>query len=121
MGYESKIYIVNKSNSRIGNDTKLYAQVVVMFDLCKMGCSNGFHKLFDKETDCYFYADNGDTQVLEDRYGDTIKECNIEDLKEWLKEQVKKSDYRRIKPFYNLVKSFNKKDWQNLAILHYGY
>ena len=121
MGYESKIYIVEKTSCKFMSEDKFFAEVIAMFDLCKMGSSSGFHDLFNKTTDCYFYADDGDTQVLEDRYGDTLKECNIKELKEWLKKEVKNNNYRRLKPFYNLVKSFNKKDWKNLAILHYGY
>ena len=121
MGYESKIYIVEKSSIKLASETKIYAQVIAMFDLCKMGSSDGFYKLFDKETDCYFYADDGNTQVLKDRYGDSLIECDIVKLKEWLKERIKNNNYRRLKPFYNLIKSFNKKDWENLAIIHYGY
>ena len=120
MGYESKIYIVNKTDSIFGDEPKKYASVIATFDLCKMGYG-GFTQLFNKETDCYFYADDGNTKILEDCYGDSLKECDIKELKEWFKNKIKEDDYRRLKPFYALVKSFNKKQWKDLAIIHYGH
>ena len=76
MGYESKIYICEKSGIK-DNDGMTYVQVIAMFDMCKMG---NLINVFDRKTDCYFYADDGDTKVLEDKYGDALTEAEIEDF-----------------------------------------
>ena len=64
MGYESRIYVVDKSNY-IEPDGKRWAEVVATFEMCK------YPPLADylrecKETDCYIFADDGNTKILEE-------------------------------------------------------
>lgn len=123
MGYESKLYIVEKQGW--GEDERTYAEVIAMFDLCK------YYFLSDKlrykpKTNCYFYADDGDTQVLEDMYGQPLTEATIQDVIDILEEDVKNGeDYRRIFPLLSALKVFAEQEkqftWGELAVLHYGY
>ena len=118
MGYESRIYVVNKT-SLAENDGKKYAQLIARFDMSKMG---GFDDLFKKETDCYVFADDGNTKIETDAYGDRLKEASVEDVIEYLDTFEKTQDYyRRIHPLLGCLQSFNPSDWEGLVVLHYGY
>lgn len=122
MGYESKIYIGEKSSIK-DNNGMTYVQVVAMFDMCKMG---NLINVFDRKTDCYFYADDGNTKVLEDKYGDALTEAEIEDFIYVLEEAVDSGEnYRRIFPLLSTLQTIyeQQKDgrWKNIVLLHYGY
>lgn len=122
MGYESKIYIGEKSGIK-DNDGMTYVQVIAMFDMCKMG---NLINVFDRKTDCYFYADDGNTKVLEDNYGDALTEAEIEDFIYVLEEAISSGeDYRRIFPLLSTLQTIyeQQKDgtWKNIVLLHYGY
>ena len=122
MGYESKIYIGEKSSIK-DNDGMTYVQVIAMFDMCKMG---NLINVFDRKTDCYFYADDGNTKVLEDKYGDALTEAEIKDFIYVLEEAVDSGEnYRRIFPLLSTLQTIyeQQKDgrWKNIVLLHYGY
>lgn len=122
MGYESKIYIAEKSCLK-DDDGMTYAHIIAMFDMCKMG---SLINVFEKKTDCYFYADDGNTRVLEDCYGDSLTEAEIEDFIYVLEEAVSSGEnYRRIFPLLSTLHTINEqiKDgkWRNIVLLHYGY
>lgn len=122
MGYESKIYIGEKSSIK-DNDGMTYVQVIAMFDMCKMG---NLINVFDRKTDCYFYADDGDTKVLEDKYGDALTEAEIEDFIYVLEDAVDSGEnYRRIFPLLSTLQTIyeQQKDgrWKDIVLLHYGY
>lgn len=123
MGYESKLYVVEKANSRFPSEEMRYCMVVAMFDLCKFyPLSMLLHEY--PATECYFYADDGNTKVLEDMYGEPLKEIPIEDVIEILEDDLARgSDYRRIYPLLAMLKDFqqHKERWGELAVLHYGY
>lgn len=123
MGYESRLYVVEKSMLTPDKDGKRYANVIAMFDMCK------FYELSDilreqKETDCYIFADDGNTEILEDRYDQKLTEASIPFVISILEKILKSGEgYRRIYPLLNALKAFNeqKDKWGELAVLHYGY
>lgn len=122
MGYESKIYIGEKSSIK-DDDGMTYVQIVAMFNMCKMG---SLIDVFEKKTDCYFYADDGNTKVLKDEYGDALTEAEIEDFIYVLEEAVDSGeDYRRIFPLLSTLQTINEQQkdgrWKNIVLLHYGY
>lgn len=123
MGYESKLYIVEKSNLTPYKDGKRYANVISMFDMCK------FYELSDilreqKETDCYIFADDGNTKILKDRYDQKLTEASIPFVISILEKILEGGEtYHRIYPLLNTLKTFEeqKDKWGELAVLHYGY
>ena len=138
MGYESKIYIVNvRDHNRPALDKttnkpildennrpiiyKGYGQIVAMMDMCKMGYDNGWRELFTEDIDYTIYAENGDEDTDTDCYGDHIKSGDINSIIGWLENQIKKDNYRRLKPLLGLLKSFNLEEWKDLQVVHYGY
>ena len=122
MGYESKLYIVDKSSLEDANGMK-YAQVVATFDMCVCPTINVLQD--NPETDCYFYEKN--ERVLEDRYGKLLTEATIEEVINLLETDVNDGEnYRRLFPLLSALKTFKEqKDkgiWDDdLVILHYGY
>lgn len=123
MGYESKLYIVERGSLK-DDDGMTYARVLAMFDMCKMGYR--FVEVFEKKTDLYFYADDGNTRIVEDMYSDPIREATVEDVIDYLEEAVENGEnYRRIFPLLAALKTFyeQKEDgiWDKLAVLHFGY
>ena len=122
MGYESKLYIVEKSNVKGNvNGKELYwAKVIAMFDLCNpYAASDKMRKA--KDTDCFIYADDGNTEIETDCYGDTLKEMTIKEAIQILEEASEHVDYRRYAPCVALLKGFDESRWRNVVVLHYGY
>lgn len=124
MGYESKLYIVEKSHLR-DNDGMVFGQVIATFDMCKCYfLSDVLTK--EPKTNCYFYADDGNARVLEDKYGDALTETSVNTVINILEEAIEMGEeYRRIFPLLSLLKTFSEQlkenKWKELVVLHYGY
>ena len=118
MGYESRIYVVEKSGF-FSDDGKRWAEIISMFNACKFP---RLLEVFKKNTDCFIYADDGNTRIVEDRYGDKLTEAPLSDVIKFLENEVQRGEtYRRIKPLLALLKGFDMEQWDNLVCLHYGY
>lgn len=119
MGYESRLYVVDKTDlPGYEYPDHKYAQVVAMFDLGKAELHNSMFR----PTDCYIYASDGNTEIVADDYGDPLKELPIPEVIKLLEERkVKYPGYRRWQPCISLLKSFDGRQWKNLVVLHYGY
>jgi len=122
MGYESKFYVVNKTTQKSLDGKRYWAEVIASFDLCKVYAVSDPIRNKYKATDAYIYADDGNTEIIEDNYGDPLIEIPI-DVMIQLMEKVITSEnyYRRYNPFLQMLKGFNKDDWENLVVLHYGH
>ena len=117
MGYESKLYVVDKHDWKFAN--KKWGEVIAMFDLCSVPRLN-FSSY--PATDCYIIADDGNTEITEDRYGDPLKEVPIQDAINMIEKAIETEDYyRRYKPCLDMLKGFNPDNWGNLVVLHYGH
>lgn len=118
MGYESKIYIVKKS------EYFAYNEVIATFDLCKMGYERyggkTFRDLFTLPLDGDMYGDDGETLITEDCYGDPVEGAELSDVLKWLRKFNRDDDYWRAKVFQKLLEQFAKHD-DTLYCYHYGY
>ena len=123
MGYESRFIIVSKSSRLPGQseDLKVWAQRIADFNVSKCYPLSNQIRAKYKPTDCYFYADDDNTQVDEDKYGDPLLEVPIPDLIDMLEKEIQVSTYRRLRPLLQLLKGFDLAEWDNLVALHYGY
>lgn len=125
MGYESKLYIVNKlpEHMVIKDNGMQYCELIAMVDICK------YYKWSEKatnypRTNCYFYAEDGNKQIVEDGYGYPLKEISLDDAIEILDEAFCSGDnYRRLRPALTLLQSLkdNENQWNEIVVLHYGY
>ena len=124
MGYEQKFYFVDISRSKgVSNcQDKNWAEVIAMFDYCKDSRLADFVRRVGKDSNCYIYADDGNTEVCVDDYGDPLMLIDVDYMLGYLAGN-KDDEYRRYSLFYDMVKSFseNKSKFRNLAILRYGH
>lgn len=119
MGYESRLYVVEKGVTK-GLNGYRYCEVIAVFNLCKVyEVSNKMGQY--PETDGFVYASDGNTEITEDCYGAPLKEIPIKDAIQILKAAAENDDYRRYKPCLGLLKSFDESQWQDIVVLHYGY
>jgi hypothetical protein len=126
MGCESRLYIVNKTRVGVGSDF-IYGEVVAILEL---GCLPSIRNYMDScgPTDCYFYNDDGNTRVTEDKYGQPLTESPIGPIIDILEREVEDKKffgdyYRRIEPALAMLKSFadNIMQWDNLKVLQYKH
>ena len=130
MGYESRLYVVAKSDIKsCGEDNNLfYAEKLAAFNLCKTPQTflDGILYLGEK-TDCALFIDDEETN--QDKYGDVMKEFSLEDMIKILENCIADSnsgDYRRWRPCLAMLEGFRmselKGEWGDaLRVLHYGY
>lgn len=122
MGYESKLYIVEK-HPRILD--KAWGKTLAIFNLGN--CYPLSDILRNKPaTDCFVYADDGNTQILEDKYGKPLTETSIEDVISIVESIVMADNlgvYRTLRPLLAALKSYKncEESWGNLRVLHFGY
>lgn len=125
MGYESTLYIVRKGDRSVygvGPDEKVYAQVYAKYEMCKFPEFRE-RNIFNKTTDCYIYADDGNTQIVEDMYGASLTEAPIEKVIDCLEEYERVNDYYcRVAPLLALLKAYVDNGMSNnLVVLHFGH
>lgn len=122
MGYESRVYIVQEWD---GTPTDLaYGSEIATFDLGKIAYEpiNGktFRQLFDQPRTCDFYADDFNTVIKEDRYGDPIEKAENKEVIKWLREFCKKDNWYRPKILLSCLEALEKSG-VGYSIYHYGY
>lgn len=122
MGYESKIYVIRKHKSIHGD--KDWDDVIATFDLCKMGYDeiNGkwFRRLFTEPVGT-MYADDGNTEITEDCYGDAVEGAPVYDVLLWMSKWLETNTYNRAKAFYRMLIAIAEEIDGDLWCYHYGY
>jgi hypothetical protein len=74
MGYEVKMYIIEKSDQKSHRSGLYWASVIGMVDLCKVGHHGKVSDLIKKQdAEVYFYAEDGNTEVTVDRYDEPLR------------------------------------------------
>jgi len=124
MGYESRIYVIRKTDVEIIEGFK-YAETMVVYNLCVFP---PFQKLFNKDCPKTQYAMiENDKDIIEDCYGDPLRERSLPEVITHLEKAIADDEdiasYARVKPLLAMLKEFEKvqDDWYKLAVIHYGY
>ena len=123
MGYESRFIVVNKTDSITnidGTDYK-WAERIATFEMSKIYEISDVIRSDYPKTDCFYYGDDGNTEVIKDMYGERLREIPIDDLIILLAKDMKNDDYRRLKPLMGFLLGINQSQWRNITVLHYGY
>lgn len=123
MGYESKLFIVDKSkySSPSIENGRHWCEIIATFDLCKVYSVSDIMRKYP-ETDGYIYLPGYDDPIISDLYDEIMKEIPIKDAIKIIEDAEKaEPNYRRFKPCISLLKSFNENEWENLVVLHYGH
>ena len=130
MGYESRIYVINKMDIPAGLDGKFkYADRMAIYEMCKFP---PFQELFGGNCPVTEYAPydpgDGDHPVTEDKYGDPLMERSITEVIDCLDQYISLKNknskiYARVKPLRAMLQEFEKiqDNYYRLAVLHYGY
>ena len=113
MGYESRLYIADY------HERTNFMEVIASFDLCKLYI-DGWRELFKTPITNDVWFGIGDS-VTQDMYGEVIKYADIEDVAKFLEDNCRDLKYRRIEPCISLLRSFDKSEWGDLKVLHYGH
>lgn len=125
MGYESKLVIVKKShlNSDPDCNNKVWAEKIAEIRLCVVH-GEVYSKILDYPiTNNYYYEHLVDDPIIEDMYGDELREIPLNDCITILETANTSDYYRRYTVALGLLKSFNTNDWCDgeIVVLHYGY
>jgi hypothetical protein len=132
MGYESKLYIIDKRTKDYKDldSGKAYARTIASYDLEK--CP-GIEEPFQNESECYICLDNGEDdgerRVYTDKYHAPLREASFEEVLETINKLCNRggvtgAQYRQILfPLATLLRSLrrNKNKYDELAVIHYGY
>ena len=121
MGYESRIFIVNRNEINYNNGTP-YVWAEKIADI-KMSCMyDGFTDLFDKEIDYELYINNGDEKTQTDKYGDIMTYTDCKTVIDYLEKLIADGeDYRRLGLLLGLLKGIDESQWNEIQVVHYGY
>lgn len=122
MGYESKLYVIKKGSVK-GSSGKIYGMHVAAFE---MGCVYEMVGMIKKypHTDTFFFADDGNTEVTSDAYGEPLTEIPVKDMANiirGLSEHDVYNVYRRYKPVLAFLDAIDESEWHNIVVLHYGH
>ena len=96
--------------------TKKYGSLLASVDLCKLGWGNNVPK---KETQYYFYNDDGTSVCIEDQYGDRLNQMALGEAITFFHGQA---DYRRVKMLLALMDTVKDEfGGDGIYVLFYGY
>ena len=113
--YENRIYIYNREK----HEKITFGSEIARFDMSVM--PPDFTDIFTEEKDFNIYADDGNTEITEDKYGAPLRACSVKKLEAWLAEDMKTNDYRRLKPLLAFLQALNPDEWDELVAVHFGY
>lgn len=121
--YESRIYIVAPTGQRDSKSGKYFAETLAVFNLGYVD------SMIDipvskhwKPTNYFVYADDGETEILEDNYGDELKELTVDDLIGKLTFTDGIAVSRRAATLVSALRIIRLVyDKNDIVCLHYGY
>jgi hypothetical protein len=106
----------------------VWAQVVGMVEMCKVGGSNppitSANNIFQgyKGFIPYIYASDGNTMIIEDCYGDGMVVHDPKEMLERAKQAREAEPYRRLDILIGLLEGALQNDsWHDLKVLSYGH
>ena len=126
MGYETKLIIGKQSSVTTEDEGKgdIYFNVMAMVDLCKCGHDSPVTNIdwgnYDEEKVWYFYAEDGNTRITKDAYGDKSRPVPISVVLAALREANEEENYRRFDWAIALLSAMED-DPQELEVLFFGY
>lgn len=115
MGYESKLIVVNRDSNSILD--YVWAEVIAEF---KMSCLPWNHRdIFQTPIDFDIYVNGEPTR--KDCYGEHCQMAKPDYVADVLEEMAKEENYRRYSPVIGMLRGFDKNEWDDLEVIHYGY
>lgn len=118
MGYESRLYVVEKRDMNI--DGKKFGELIAAFNLCCIGDAVSEFRKY-AETNIRFLGMDNHRWIEKDEYRNGLNEVPLDDAINILDRAEKENDYRRFLPCLSFLRSIDKNRWDELVVLHYGY
>ncbi len=121
MGYECRLYIVQKTTSMSYNSNLRWAEKIAVFDLGKVHAVSIKMRAYSA-TDAFIYADDGNTEITMDDYGKPLTEIPVSDAIRILEYAKSTEDYYwRYSPCIAFLKAVQEEGQKDVVVLHYGY
>lgn len=123
MGYESKLFVVKKHSNisqNIDGKEMIWGQVIATIDFGKYYQMSDRMR-YEKETNCYIYAVGCDERIVDDCYGEPLKEMSLDRTIDILKEAREEYPYYMVDIALGLLKEFRFSPLDDVVVLHYGY
>ena len=120
MGYESKLIVIDKTDIFNNDLHMIFSMRIATFDLCNVPSIARDVRNYPN-TNAYFYADDGNTRVTEDLYGEPLKEVPVPDMIKILEKAAICDSYRRYAPCIQMLRGFDLSQWGNIVVLHFGH
>lgn len=122
MGYESRIFIVNRKEYKGYKNEKSYVSAEKIADIEMSKMYDGFTDLFDRKVDYELYIDSEDETTNTDKYGEVMTCTDCKTVINYLEKLILKgADYRRLFLLLGLLKGIKEEQWEEIQIVHYGY
>lgn len=121
MGYESRIFIVNRNVIKFKDESiNVYAEKIADIKMACMG--NGFKDIFDKMIDYELYIDSTNEATQTDMYDEIMTYTDCKTVIDYLENLIASGEnYRRLTVLLGLLKGFNEEQWDDIQVVHYGY
>jgi hypothetical protein len=124
MGYETKLYFVEKSAHPLNiDDGVAYCNVIATIDLSKAG-EGALARLVrnsrPKEPAVYVFADDGNTHITRDRYDECLSVMDPADVLAAIKKDNAHEPYRRFAAAIALLEALIPA-FEDLKVLGYGH
>lgn len=128
MGYCSKIYIVDKTNQYNPEVGKYWCNVFCIFNLDKVTEEMEDWLSIQRVTEHYMYTDDGEIPILEDCYGEPLREIDLRSLRTELRNEIERRGPRYVSNNLmhalaeGVIPMFMDKYYSDRYVaLHYGY
>jgi hypothetical protein len=120
MSYEMKLYAGRLQRSIVHED-KTWLEIIALIDLCSPGYDSAIANCKQNGVPAFFFAEDGDTKIVEDRYGAELQANKIEDIIVCLeKDVIKQPDYPRLKVALLLLQAIQQ-SYPEAKVILYGH
>lgn len=117
MGYESRLYVVNRvENVWTGG---LWGDKLAVFNMSCVGWNPD--KIFTTPIDFNIGYDKNGEPIYNDMYGKRCGMASVVDVISTIESLEEREHYRRFKPLLGFLKSLDESEWDDLRVVHFGY
>ena len=120
MGYESRLYVVNRRELRWdGKPLGIYRDMIAKFDMSCVGW-NPCH-IFTTPIDFPIEYDANGNEVYDDMYGERCGMASVSTVISAIEALEEREHYRRFKPLLGFLRGLDELEWDDLRVVHFGY
>ena len=120
MGYESRLYVVNRRELRWdGKSLGIYRDMIAKFD---MSCVRwNPDEIFTTPIDFHIGYNEKNEPIYNDLYGKRCGMASVSAVISAIEALEGREHYRRFKPLLGFLKGLDESEWDDLRVVHFGY